>query len=178
MEKETIKELLTKFYIEYHNGKYKEAIQLLNDILLKEDGDDFWIYSRLSSCYYELRDYEKALFYAKKAYKLNPESPLVLWDYAGVLIMLKKENKAIELLKRIQNMSDDLTNQGFMDPDIKWMQSLKNDANFLIGKAYYIICEDAKAKDFLSNYLSNQDKGMKSIYAKEEALLYLNKIDA
>jgi tetratricopeptide (TPR) repeat protein len=37
----------------------------------------------LSSCYYELRDYKKALSYAKKAYKLNPNSPLVLWDYTG-----------------------------------------------------------------------------------------------
>ncbi|SHE85585.1 tetratricopeptide repeat protein [Pedobacter caeni] len=176
MEKETVKKLLSKFYIEYHNSNYKEAVLLLNGILLKEEEEDFWIYSRLSSCHYELKDYEMALFYAKKAYKLNPDSPLVLWDYAGVLIMLKKERNAIELLKRIQNMSNDLTEHGFMDPDVKWMKSLKNDANFLIGKAYYLICEDALSKIFLSNYLSNRESALKSIYTREDALLYLEKV--
>lgn len=176
MEKETVEELLDKFYVEYHNENFNEAIILLNNILLKEGKGSFWIYSRLSSCYYELMDYDKALFYAKKAYRLNPNSPLVLWDYAGALTMLKKEKKAIELLKRIQNMSDDLTIYGFTDSDIKWMQSLKNDANFLIGKAYYTICEDILAEEFLSNYLSNKKRGMKSIYTKKKALQYLKEI--
>lgn len=174
---ETVKKFLTKFYIQYHSGNYKEAILLLHDILLREEEEDFWIYSRLSSCYYELRDYENALSYAKKAYKINPNSPLVLWDYAGVLIMLKEEKKAIGLLKCIQNMSDNLTKHGFKDPDIKWMRSLKNDANFLIGKAYYLICEDVLSVAFLSNYLSNMENNIKSIYTKEDALLYLNKME-
>lgn len=177
MKKEIIKELLDKFYLEYHNGNFKEAIMLLNEILFKEGKGSFWIYSRLSSCYYELMDYDTALFYAKKAYRLNPHSPLVLWDYAGALIMLKKEKKAIELLKRIQDMSDDLTIYGFTDSDTKWMASLKNDANFLIGKAYYTICEDTLAKNFLSDYLANKKKGMKSLYNKKKALLYLKEID-
>lgn len=175
--KEAVKDLHNKFYIEYHNRNFNEAIIILNDILIKEKKGTFWVYSRLSSCYYELIDYEKALFYAKKAYELNPNSPLVLWDYAGVLIMIKKEKKAIELLKRIQYMSDDLTMHGFVDPDVKWMQSLKNDANFLIGKAYYTICEDVLAKDFLLKYLSNRKQGAKSIYIMEKALSYLKKID-
>lgn len=177
MKKEIIKELLDKFYIEYHDRNFNEAISLLNDILFNEGKGSFWIYSRLSSCYYELMDYDMALFYVKKAYRLNSESPLVLWDYAGALIMLKKEKKAIELLKRIQHMSDDLTIYGFTDADIKWMQSLKNDANFLIGKAYYTICEDVLAKEFLSNYLSNKKKGIKSIFTKKKALSYLKEIN-
>lgn len=58
------------------------------------------------------------------------------------------------------------------------MKSLKNDANFLIGKASYTTCEDILAKNFLANYLSNLDRGMKkSIYSKEDALLYLKKMD-
>lgn len=178
MKKEIVKKLLVEFYIAYHNEHYTEAILLLNAILLNEEEDDFWTYSRLSSCYYELKDYEKALFHAKKAYHLNPDSPLVLWDYAGVLIMLKKERKAIALLRRIQNMSDDLRNHGFKDPDMRWMQTLKNDANFLIGKAYYIISEDTLAKDFLLNYLAHLNKGLKSIYAEEDALVYLKKMDS
>jgi len=122
-------------------------------------------------------DFDMALSYAKKAYRVNPNSPLVLWDYAGALIMLKKEKKAIELLKRIQQMSDDLTMYGFTDPDTKWMQSLKNDSNFLIGEAYYTICEDILANEFLTNYLSNRTKSMKSIFTKKKALSYLKEIN-
>lgn len=177
MKIDPINELLDKFYLEYHNKNYNEAIMLLNDILVKERKGSFWLYSRLSSCYYELRDYEQALFYAKKAYRLKKDSPLVLWDYAGALIMLKKERKAIALLERIQNMSNNLTEYGFSKPDIRWMKSLKNDANFLIGKAYYTICEDELAKEFLLKHLSNRKRGRKSIYPKKLIVKYLKKLD-
>lgn len=176
MMKDSIDQLLDRFYIEYHNGSFEQAIIILKNILLIEGNGSFWIYSRLSSCYYEIMKYDIALRYAKKAYRLNPNSPLVLWDYAGPLIMLKKEQKAIQLLKRIQNMSDDLTLYGFTDSDITWMQSIKNDSNFLIGKAYYTICEDVQAKYYISKYLYNVDCGLKSIYTKEKAKLLLKKI--
>lgn len=95
MKKENSDELLDEFYLAYRNRKYNEAILSLKDIIQEERKDSFWLYSTLSSCYYELKDYKKALLYAKKAYKLKPNSPLVLWDYASVLIMLKKEKKGI-----------------------------------------------------------------------------------
>ena len=172
-----IDDLLDKFYIAYHNKDFEKAIHLLDELLLQEGQASFWIYSRKSSCYYELKDYKTAVLYAKKAYKLQPNSPLVLWDYAGPLIMLKKEKKAIELLMRIQDMEEDLTQYGFSIPDIKWMRSIKNDANFLIGKAYYTICEDNLAKEFLLKHLSNRGRGKKSIYQKKLILKYLKKID-
>lgn len=178
MKLEKNSELLDKFYLEYHNHNYKEAIELLKDVLLKERKGSFWLYSRLSSCYYELKDYKKALSYSKKAYKLNPNSPLVLWDYAGALIMLKKEQQAIKLLTVIQNMDEDLTINGFTEPDTGWMRSIKNDANFLIGKAYYTICEDDLAKEFFFKHLSNRKRGRKSIYPKKLVLKYLKKLDS
>lgn len=178
MKKENSDKLLDEFYLAYRNGNYNEAISLLKAILLKETKGSFWLYSRLSSCYYELKYYKTALSYAKKAYKLNPYSPLVLWDYASVLIMLKKEKKAIELLMLIQDMDEDLTVYGFTESDTGWMRSIKNDANFLIGKAYYTICEDQLAKEFLLKHLSNRKRGRKSIYPKKLILKYLKKIDS
>lgn len=170
--------LLDKFYKEYNNNNYKQAIKWLNEFIDLERKVSFWDYSRLSSCYYELQDYETALLYAKRAYSLKPKSPLVLWDYAGVLIMVKKEKKAIKLLQRIQNMEDDLTVYGFADPDKKWMRSLKNDANFLIGKAYYLICEDQLAKHSFQKHLSQRGKGLKSIYSKKQGVDYIKKIES
>lgn len=176
MESEKNNELIDEFYVEYGNRNYKEAIALLKAIIQEERKGSFWLYSTLSSCYYELRDYDTALSYAKKAYKLKPNSPLVLWDYASVLIMLKKEERGIKLLQRIQDMDEDLTLYGFPAPNIGWMRSLKNDANFLIGKAYYTICEDDLAKQFLLEHLSNRGRGRESIYPKKLVLKYLKKI--
>lgn len=168
--------LLHKFYIEYGNENYEEARKLLEIIIHQEKKKSFWLYSRLSSCYYELKDYEKAFSYAKIAYKLKPNSPLVLWDYAGVLIAIKKEKRAIQLLLRIQEMEDNLTIYGFPEPNLKWMRSLKNDINFQIGRAYYIICEDQLAKEYFSKYLSHRKQGLKTIYSKRQVLDYLKKL--
>jgi tetratricopeptide (TPR) repeat protein len=178
MEFEKNNELLDRFYSEYHEHNYNEAITLLSAIIQKEKKGSFWLYSTMSACYYELKDYKKALFYAKKAYKLKPNSPLVLWDYASALIMLKKEKEGIELLMIIQDMDEDLTLYGFPVPNIGWMRSIKNDANFLIGKAYYTICEDELAKEFLLKHLSNRKRGRKSIYPKKIIIKYLKKLES
>jgi len=167
---------LNKFYEEYHDDEYKNAILCLKKISKKEKHKSFWIYSRLSSCYYELKDYSKALRYAKTAFKLMPNSPLVLWDYAGPEIMLNKELKGIKLLKIIQNMEDDLTIYGFPDSNLKWMRKLKNDCNYLIGYAYYRICEDDFALKYFNLYLDGREMKIGSIYRKKDANKYLKKI--
>ena len=172
-----IEQLLEEFYCAYHDENYITAIIALEEVMRLEGKENFWLYSRLSSCYYELRDYKKALEFAEKAFALKPESPLVLWDYASVLIMLNREEEAIQLLKRIQFMQDDLTIYGFSHPEIDWMKSLKNDANFLIGKAYYTICQDKDSKQHLERYLSNIKKGINTIYSSELALEYLHRLE-
>ncbi len=168
-------ELHEKFYDAYHHENYTEAIVLLQSIAQQESRPSFWINSRLSSCYYELRDYAKAVEYGKRAYKLQPKSPLVLWDYAGALIMAQQEKKGIRLLLRLQSMDDDLTLYGFADADCKWMQSLKRDANYLIGHAYYIIMKDDLAKQHFQQYVAQRKKGLRTIYSKKKALKYLKK---
>ncbi|MEO6521807.1 MAG: hypothetical protein ABIN91_09015 [Mucilaginibacter sp.] len=177
MSSEEKSKLLEQFYIEYNNENYTAAKELLETIKAQEKKTSFWIYSRLSSCYYELRNYNIAFEYAKKAYKLQPWSPLVLWDYAGVLIMLDKEKRAIELLLRIQSMEDDLTIYGFSHPEIKWMKSFKLDSNFLIGRAYYQINQDRFAKEYLLKYLAQRKQGLRSIYKKADVVKYLKKLE-
>jgi len=107
-----------------------------------------------------------------------PKSPVVMWDYTVVLIMVKKEKRAIQLLLRIQKMEDDLTIYGFPSKNIKWMRSVKIDSNFLLGKAYFSICEDQLAKEYFLKYLSSRKKGLDTIYSKRQVLTYLKKLEA
>jgi len=71
----TSDELLNISYKSYHEQNYHAAINILESIRKKEKKPSFWILSRLSSCYYELKEYEKALEFAKMAYKENKRSP-------------------------------------------------------------------------------------------------------
>ena len=49
---------------------------------LRRDPNSHWLLTRLGLTYYEQYDYKRALLYAKRAYKLAPGCPLVLWDLA------------------------------------------------------------------------------------------------
>lgn len=171
------KNLHDMFYKEYHEKNFTKAIELLLSIQQMESDKSFWIYSRLSSCYYELKEYDKAVHYGELGYKLNSKSPLVIWDYAGALIMAKKEKKAIKLLLELQNMVNELAQHDLADPDNKWRQSLKVDANFLIGKAYYTICQDDFAREYLQKYIDQRQRGLKSIYSKKLVSSYLKKLE-
>src|SRR5687767_11755818 len=64
---------------------------------LKNDPDSHWLLARLSTTYYEQRRYTKALTIIKKAYKLSPQCPLVLWDYAGSLDAVGRPGQALKL---------------------------------------------------------------------------------
>jgi len=170
--------LLVDFYDMYNSGAYKMAIPLIETLLESDKKRSFWYYSRLSSCYYELQDYQKALEYAGIAYKKQAKSPIVLWDYANVLIVTKKERKAIRLLLKLQQLPDDFTVFKFETPQIKWMQSLKNDANFLLGRAFFIVRDDHLAKEYFTKYLLARKRGLKTIYTKKQVLVYLQKIES
>ena len=73
------------------------------EILSKLEGDpqNHWLLTRLGLTYYEERDYEKALETVKQAYAIAPKCPLVLWDYAGTLQMLRRHKEAMKLFRRI-----------------------------------------------------------------------------
>ena len=105
MKKRRKEDSFTEYYSYYKNENWEVAKKILKK-LVKNEPDSFWLWTSLSSVTYELRDYKKALKYSRKAYKLNSESPLVLWDYAGVLYMLEKHKKAIKMWKGILNYGE------------------------------------------------------------------------
>ena len=172
-----IDRLFKKFYKAYHEEKWLEAKNLMHEIIRNEKRISFFNYSRLSSCYYELREYKTALKYAKIAYKINRKSPLVLWDYAGALMMVEKERDAIKLLQQIKNLDEYTIGHVITTTGTKWARALLNDCNFNIGQCYYRIHEDSKAKKYLLEHLSNRKKGLRSLYSKRQVLKLLNKLN-
>ena len=169
--------LFDKFYSAYNKDKWLVAKDLMLLIIKKEKKLSFFNYSRLSSCYYELREYKTALKYSQIAYKINPKSPLVLWDYAGVLRMVNKERKAIELLQRIKALDKYKIGSVITTTGTKWAKSLLNDCNFQIGHCYYQIYENTKAKKYFLKHLSLRKRGLHSLYSRKQVMKFLNTIE-
>jgi tetratricopeptide (TPR) repeat protein len=66
---------------------------------LRRNPDSHWLLTRLSLTYYEEYDYKRALVIGRQAYKLMPKCPLVLWDLAGTLSMLGRQQEAITIYR-------------------------------------------------------------------------------
>ncbi len=72
---------------------YSQAERILRAALIK-DPNDHWLLTCLGATLYEQHKYKRALAWHKKAYKLEPKCPLVLWNIAGTLFMLDRDVEA------------------------------------------------------------------------------------
>src|ERR1022692_656468 len=116
----------------FDNEDYKTAIKLLKKEL-KNDPDNHWTLSKLSSAYYESYNYKKAKLISEEALKIMPECPLVLWHYAGPVYMLCEYEKAIKTYKKIIKLSkgDIIMGECWQSP--AWTESIVNDSVYRLG---------------------------------------------
>lgn len=168
--------LLEKYYEYFKNEDWLNAQKILEVLISSSKEESFWLYTSLSSVFYELKNYDEALKYSKLAYSLNPESPLVLWDYAGVLYMLNKEQEAIDLWQIIIKTNEDVLAFELTTAGLRWARTLKNDALYRIAQAYYYLENDKLALEYAMNHLNNRKKGQKSLYKKSEILSLIEKM--
>lgn len=138
---------------------------------LKKDPKNHWLLTRLSLAYYEQRKYLMALETSKKALKISPTCPLVLWDYAGSLEMTNKEGKAIEIWKKLVRTTP---SEGCWE-NKSWTLSLKNDCFYRLAKNYKYIGKPKKALFYLKKYRKHRQQGIKSIYGSADIKRVMNK---
>ena len=149
---------------------------MLQALISSSKEESFWLYTSLSSVCYELKNYEEALKYAKLAYALNTESPLVLWDYAGALYMLNQEQEAIDLWQRIIRINEEVIAFELTTEGLQWARSLKNDSLYRIAQSYYYLENDNMALKYAMDHLNSRKKGLKSLYKKSEILSLMSTI--
>lgn len=167
---------LNKYYYHFNMKNWLAARNILLS-LEKEGNKGYWIYTCISACTYELRDYKNALKYSKIAYKINPKSPLVLWDYAGVLIMLNREKDAIKFYKLILSKTLEDIGKVQTTEGIRWAKSLLNNCRFKMGIAYFRIYKDKLAKRYFLEHLKNRKRGLPSLFSKNDVNRYLKRLN-
>lgn len=160
----------------FKRNQYNQAIHFIKSKLLL-DPRNHWLLTRLGTAYYEKHEYRKALKFCKRALRIKPECPLALWDYAGTISSLGRKKEAINVWKKIikrgiKKIAYDECGEGLV-----YAKSLINDCRYRIGLDYLDSRKKELAKKFLSEYLRNRAKKVKSIYFSSDAIDRLKKLN-
>ena len=123
-----------------------------------------WLLTRLSSTYYEERRYKTALKYVKKARKIAPKCPLVIWDYACTLGMIGHHKNAIALFKMLISRGERSIAFDECGEGIRWAKSLLNDCRYWIGISYRSLGDERQARSFIRMHLRRRKSGLPSLY--------------
>lgn len=154
---------------------YKEAQNKII-LLLENHPTDSWLLTRLSTTYYELFNYEKALDYAKLANEISPNDPLILWDYACALDMLKRPEEAIDLWKRIISFGIEKIAYGEYGEGLRWAKALYNDCIYRVSLAYFDLEKYEEAFFYINQHIEKRQKGIPSLYSLNDVKKKLKEI--
>ena len=152
----------------FDRNHWREARRLMR-LQLREKPGSHWLLTRIGTTYYEQRDYKRAMSYSKRALRMAPHCPLVLWDYAGTLDMLGDRKSAIavwrRLIKRgVRGLSRDECSEGMV-----WTRALVNDCWFRLGIANAALGRTQLARSAFQTYLRGRKRGARSIYRIADA---------
>ena len=128
----------------------------------------FWL-ARLSTTYYEERNYRKALVLVEAAYKDSPRCPMVLWDYAGTLEMVVREEEALAIWRGLRRRHLKALAYGQCGEGVRQAKTLKNDCLYRIANVYRRQNKLKEAKAYFLQYIRQRRKGVWSIYTLHDA---------
>lgn len=135
---------------------------------LKSSPDDHWLLTRLGLTYYEMRDYATALFYEEQALGIAPRCPLVLWDYAGSLQMLGRDQEAIEVYRRLVRRGPKRIAAGPCGEGLARARGLVADCHYRIAESLEELGLHDEALREFEKHLGMRGRGGQSIYSRGE----------
>lgn len=139
---------------------------------------DHWLLSRLSTTYYEERNYAKALEVAKRAYAAAPNCPLVLWDLAGAMDATGHTRDAIRMYRRLIGRGERAIAHDECGEGERWARALVTDCWYRLGLCYRDTGDVARAIECLEKFLNRLLNGSESIYTDADALRHLKQLGA
>jgi len=155
--------------LEYYEAReeWQKAIAVSKKLLAKFP-EDHWLLTRQSSHYYEALQYRTALRYSKRALRLAPHCPLVLWVYANVLDMLGKKREARLVYKKLLRRGVERIAYGECGEGLRWAEALLVDCRYRIGMSYADEGRKNLAIRYLRQHLSQRKPGLRSLYSLNE----------
>jgi tetratricopeptide (TPR) repeat protein len=156
--------------------KWAKARAVLEKELVR-DPESHWLRARLSTTYYEERNYDRALEEIELAYHRRPECPLVLWDYAGTLDAVGRTAEAIEIYGSLLGKGVDAVAHDECGEGVPWAIGLLTDCCFRLGVCYENLGNaPAAAKHFTAYLVLRTSNHAVSIYSLQDALTHLDRL--
>ena len=146
---------------------WKQARRLIG-AWLRRSPTDHWLLTRMGLTYYEQRRYRQALAYERRAFRLAPRCPLVMWDYAGTLDMLGRKKEALVLFRRLLNRGEQRLAHGPCGEGVQWARSLMADCLYRIAVILEEQHQRKRAVRAYKEHLSRRKGGSQSIYPLRE----------
>jgi tetratricopeptide (TPR) repeat protein len=132
--------------------------------LLRSEPNDHFLFTRLSTTYFEEKKYKKALEYVQKALRISPHCPLVLWDYAGTLDMLGRSKDALKVYKSLLKMGVSRLGYGEDGEGVRYARTMINDCRYRIGLLYASMGKFYLSSKYIKLHIATRSRNCLSIY--------------
>jgi tetratricopeptide (TPR) repeat protein len=152
----------------FAKGEWAKARALLEKEVLS-DPDSHWLLSRLSTTYYEEKDYQKSLDLARQAAALAPVCPLVLWDLAGALDAVGDAEAALAIYRKLIRRGPVAVGTDECGEGVGWGIGLLVDCVYRVGLCLEHLGRTSEALLFYHNFLDLRTCWKEGIYAAVEA---------
>jgi len=173
MRKDTLSETINQLFAA---ERWAEARPLIEAELRKPGNEnDHWLLTRLSTTYYEERQYQKALELVRQAEKIAPDCPLVLWDLAGTLDALDRPLEALKIYEKLIDDPDRIAEEECGEGR-DWAVALSTDCLYRAAICLKHLGMSATAIQALAAYIRIRELGGGSIYSIQDALTELKKL--
>jgi tetratricopeptide (TPR) repeat protein len=145
---------------------------------LRNAPDHHWLLARLSLTYYEEFHYARALTFAQQAYESMPRCPLVTWELAGTLHMLKRQREAIKLYTRLVRRGVEAIAYGACGEGIASARGTVADCWYRLAQCHRELGHRARALRCYQQHLAMRGPGCRSIYPVREVRRELRELVA
>ncbi|MFQ6034955.1 MAG: tetratricopeptide repeat protein [Sedimentisphaerales bacterium] len=173
-KRESVKNREVLLHAYFKKGEWSKAKRVLLQLLSKSPNDP-WLLTRLSYTYYNEKNYSKALELSRRAYSIDSEDPVVIWDYAKALLYSDKIPEAIPMYTKLIRMDPrKLTGKGYPK---RWWLGLKNDCRFWLSVCYLRNDRLSLATKYIQEHIVNRKRGTPTECSIREARILLGRLE-
>ena len=117
----------------YDHEEWRSAFQLYMRLVDTDDGDH-WLMARVSSCYYEQRDYQRAVEWARRAVAERGSCPLAQWHLANALDGVGCSEDAADAFRALIDRGWRRIAEGRCGEGEAWAKALVNDCRLRLAQ--------------------------------------------
>ncbi|WP_295731846.1 tetratricopeptide repeat protein [uncultured Muribaculum sp.] len=138
--------------------------------------DDYYILTELSQAYFLINSPKDALCAAQKAFLLEENDELVIYNLAMALQLNGMYSDAMKYFDMILSKLIDDIAYGNHGEGKKWAKSLHNDSLYMKGVCYMELGNNEEAAYCIRSHIYNRRRGIYSDFSRKQVLRRLNKL--